>query len=146
MAIPSHLTFELVTPDHGVVTEQVDEVELPGAEGYLGVPPGHTPLLVQLDVGELWYRKGQQKTYVSVAFGLAEILPDRVTILARQAELPEEIDAVRAEAERQKALSDMARPHATQQDIEKARIAMLRALSQLQVVCLLYTSPSPRDS
>jgi F-type H+-transporting ATPase subunit epsilon len=133
MPIPSHLIFELVTPDHAVVTEQVDEVQLPGVEGYLGVLPGHTPLLTQLAVGELWYRKGQQRTFVSVAFGLAEVLPDRVTILARDAERAEEIDAVRAEAARQKAAGDLVRPHASPDDIERARIALLKSIARLQV-------------
>lgn len=132
MPIPQHLIFELVTPDHGVVTEQVDEVQLPGAEGYIGVLPGHTPLLTQLSVGELWYRKGQQRTYVSVAFGLAEVLPDRVTILARDAERAEEIDAVRAEAARQKAEGDLVRPNASPDDIDRARIALLKSIARLQ--------------
>lgn len=133
MPLPQHLIFELVTPDHGVVTEQVDEVQLPGVEGYLGVLPGHTPLLTQLSVGELWYRKGQQKTYLSVAFGLAEVLPDRVTILARDAERAEEIDAVRAEAARQKAQSDLARPNASTDDLDRARIALIKSLARIQV-------------
>ena len=58
-------------------------MQIPGAEGYFGVLPGHTPLLASLAVGELWYRKGQEKTYVSIALGFAEVLPDRVTILAQ---------------------------------------------------------------
>jgi F-type H+-transporting ATPase subunit epsilon len=133
MALPAHLTFELVTPDHGVVTEQVDEVQLPGTLGYLDVLPGHTPLMTTIEPGELWYRKGQQRTYVSVSRGIAEVLPDRVTILARAAERAEEIDAVRAEAERQRAESEMRRPNATQQDLELARIAMLKSLARLKV-------------
>lgn len=139
MPIPSHLIFELVTPDHGVVTEQVDEVQLPGEEGYIGVLPGHTPLLTQLAVGELWYRKGQQRTYVSVAFGLAEVLPDRVTILARDAERAEEIDAVRAEAARQKAAGDLVRPNASLDEIDRARIALLKSLARLQVANRMRT-------
>lgn len=133
MAIPPHLIFELVTPDHGVVTEQVDEVQLPGVEGYLGVLPGHTPLLTQLSVGELWYRKGQQKTFLSVAFGIAEVLPDRVTVLAQDAERADEIDAVRAEAARQRAASELGRPQASADDMERARIALMKSLARLQV-------------
>ena len=68
------------------MAEKVDEVEIPGAEGYFGVLPGHTPLLAMLKVGELWYRKGSEKYYLSIAFGFAEVLPDRVTILAEIAE------------------------------------------------------------
>jgi F-type H+-transporting ATPase subunit epsilon len=139
MALPSHLTFELVTPDHGVVTEQVDEVQLPGTLGYLDVLPGHTPLMTTIEPGELWYRKGQQRTYVAVSRGLAEVLPDRVTILARAAERAEEIDAVRAEAERQRAESEMRRPNATQQDLDRARISMLKALARLQVAARART-------
>ena len=62
--------------------------------------PGHTPLLAALSVGELWYRKGQEKTYLAIAYGFAEVLPDRVTILAQLAERAEEIDVERAEAAR----------------------------------------------
>ena len=133
MSLPAHLTLELVTPDHGVVTEQVDEVQLPGSQGYLGILPGHTPLMTAIEAGELWYRKGQQRTYLSVAAGLGEVLPDRVTILARAAEHAGEIDAVRAEAARQRAESDMKRPNATNQDLETARLAMMRSLARLQV-------------
>src|ERR671910_1935482 len=102
-SLPAHLTLEIVTPDRSVVAEQVDEVEIPGAEGYFGVLPGHTPLLAALAVGELWYRKGQEKTYLSIAYGFAEVLPDRVTILARLAERAEDIDVERAEAARRRA-------------------------------------------
>src|SRR6186997_1951694 len=101
--LPRHLTLQVVTPDRSVVTQEVDEVQIPGAEGYFGVLPGHTPLLAALKIGELWYRKGSQRYYLSIVFGFAEVLPDRVTILAQVAELPEEIDVARAEAARQRA-------------------------------------------
>src|ERR671937_975723 len=103
MALPTHLELQIVTPDRLLVREQVDEVEIPGSEGYFGVLPGHTPLLASLAVGELWYRKGQEKTYLSLAFGFAEVLPDRVTILAQLAERAEEIDVARAEEARRRA-------------------------------------------
>src|SRR5262245_62958219 len=95
--LPKYLTLEVVTPDRAVVTDRVDEVEIPGSQGYFGVLPGHTPLLATLQVGELWYRKGQEKVYLSIAFGFAEVLPDRVTVLAQLAERAEEIDVARAE-------------------------------------------------
>jgi F-type H+-transporting ATPase subunit epsilon len=103
MALPTHIDLQIVTPDRLIVEDQVDEVEIPGAEGYFGVLPGHTPMLASLAVGELWYRKGQEKTFLSIAFGFAEVLPDRVTILARLAERAEDIDAERAEAARRRA-------------------------------------------
>ena len=86
MSLPSHLTIEIVTPDRAIVHETVDEARLPGAEGYLGVLPGHTPLLVKLQVGEIWFRRGNETTWLHAAFGFAEILPDRIRILARTAE------------------------------------------------------------
>ncbi len=81
-AIPASIRLEIVTPEKMLVREDVDEVVVPGEEGYLGVLPGHTPLLATLKGGDLWYRKGQEKTHVEIAGGFAEVLPDRVTILA----------------------------------------------------------------
>ena len=101
MALPTYLTLELVTPDRAVVRLSVSEVQIPGSEGYLGVLPGHTPLLTTLTVGELWFLQDGEKYYVSVAFGFAEVLPDRVTILAQVAERAEDVDVARArEAQR----------------------------------------------
>jgi F-type H+-transporting ATPase subunit epsilon len=132
MVHPSHLTLEIVTPDRAVAHDQVDEVEIPGAEGYFGVLPGHTPLLAALQVGELWYRKGAETFYVSVAFGFAEVLPDRVTILAQIAERAEEIDVARAEDEKRHAQEGLTR-RTSDADLETARISMLKALVRLQV-------------
>jgi F-type H+-transporting ATPase subunit epsilon len=131
-ALPTHLTLEIVTPDRSVVAEKVDEVEIPGAEGYFGVLPGHTPLLAMLQVGELWYRKGSETVYMSIAFGFAEVLPDRVTILAQLAERADEIDIARAEAAKRRAEERIAQP-AAEMDYERARIAMMKALIRLQV-------------
>src|SRR3954470_5228390 len=103
MALPTHIDLQIVTPDKMLVREQVDEVEIPGSQGYFGVLPGHTPMLASLAVGELWYRQGQEKTYLSIAFGFAEVLPDRVTILARLAERADDIDVERAEAAKARA-------------------------------------------
>ena len=132
MGLPPFLTLEIVTPDRSIVTEEVDEVENPGAEGYFGVLPGHTPLLAVLHVGELWYRRKQEKTYLSIAFGFAEVLPDRVTVLAQIAERAEEIDTARAEAARRRAEEALAKP-LPEVDIERARIALMKSLMRLQV-------------
>ena len=83
MAIRQHLELQVVSADRLLASEQVDEVQIPGTEGYLGVLPGHTPLLTGLHVGQLWYRQGQERHYLSIAFGFAEVQPDRVTILAQ---------------------------------------------------------------
>jgi F-type H+-transporting ATPase subunit epsilon len=113
MALPTQLELQIVTPERLVVHEQVDEVQIPGTEGYFGVLPGHTPLLASLAVGELWYRKGQDRTYLSIAGGFAEVLPDRVTLLATLAERAEEIDVARAEAAKQRAEQRLREPRPT---------------------------------
>jgi F-type H+-transporting ATPase subunit epsilon len=126
------LALEIVTPERPLVRETVDEVELPGAEGYLGVLPGHTPLLTLLQVGELWYRQGRETTYLAVASGFAEVLPDRVTVLAQIAERAEDIDVPRAQAALQRANARLAQPPADL-DYERARIAQQKAQTRLDV-------------
>jgi F-type H+-transporting ATPase subunit epsilon len=132
MALPTDIELRIVTPDRLIVHERVDEVEVPGSEGYFGVLPGHTPLLAMLSVGELWYRKGSEKTYVAIAFGFAEVLPDSVTILAQLAERADEIDVERAEAARKRAEERLAQPK-NDIDYERARVALMKSLSRLQV-------------
>ena len=132
MALPTHIDLQIVTPDKMLVREQVDEVEIPGSEGYFGVLPGHTPMLASLSVGELWYRKGQEKTYLALAFGFAEVLPDRVTILAQLAERAEDIDTSRAEESRRRAESRIGQQKA-EVDYERARTALMKSLTRLQV-------------
>ena len=134
MALPTSLTLEIVTPDRSIVRQQVDEVELPGADGYFGVLPGHTPLLASLQVGEMWYRTGQEKHYLAIAFGFAEVLPDRVTVLAQIAERAQDIDIARAESAKQRAEERVSKVSPqTDMDFERARIALLKALTRLQV-------------
>ena len=132
MSLPTKLTLEIVTPDRALVSEQVDEIVLPGSEGYFGVLPGHSPLLASLQVGELWYRIGQEKHYLAVAFGFAEVLPDHVTVLARIAEKAEDIDIGRAEAARKRAQERVAHPR-PDMDFERARVALMKALIRIQV-------------
>jgi len=131
-ALPTSLTLEIVTPDRALVTEQVDEVQVPGSEGYFGVLPGHAPLLASLSVGELWYRIGQEKHYLALAFGFVEVLPDRVTVLARIAEPEHDIDIARAEAAMARAEKRIGEPR-TDIDFERARVAMMKSLIRLQV-------------
>jgi len=132
MALPSHLTLQLASAERSLVNEQVDEVEIPGADGYFGVLPGHTPLLALLGAGELWYRQGQDRHYLSLAFGFAEVGPDRVTILAQIAEKPDEIDIARAEAAKRRAEERLSKP-TMDMDFERARISLLKSLARLQV-------------
>jgi F-type H+-transporting ATPase subunit epsilon len=132
-ALPTSLTLEIVTPDRALVTEQVDEVEVPGSGGYFGVLPGHAPLLASLQVGELWYRKGQEKHYLAIAFGFVEVLPDKVTVLAQIAERAEDIDLRRAEQAKARAEERLAGPRNPDIDFERARVAMMKSLIRLQV-------------
>src|ERR1700741_5412232 len=110
MALPTKLQLQIVSAERLLVNEMVDEVEIPGAEGYFGVLPGHTPLLALLGAGELWYRQGNEKHYLSMAFGFAEVQPDQVTVLAQIAERADEIDIARAEAAKKRAEERLARP------------------------------------
>jgi F-type H+-transporting ATPase subunit epsilon len=132
MELPRSLSLEVVTPDRAIIKEQVDEVVLPGSEGSFGVLPGHAPLLATLQVGEMWYRHGQDKHYLAIAFGFVEVLPDRVTVLAQIAEKAEDIDATRAEAAKVRAEQRISGPR-TDMDFERARIAMMKSLVRLQV-------------
>jgi F-type H+-transporting ATPase subunit epsilon len=133
MALPTKLTLEIVTPDRALVTEQVDEVELPGSEGYFGVLPGHSPLLASLQVGELWYRIGTEKHFLSVAFGFVEVLPEHVTVLARIAEKAQDIDVARAEAAKKRAEERVTAAPRPDIDFERARVALMKSLIRLQV-------------
>ncbi|MCE2543518.1 MAG: F0F1 ATP synthase subunit epsilon [Acidobacteria bacterium] len=141
MEFPSSLTFELVTPERAIVREAVDEVQVPGAGGYFGVLPGHTPLLAMLQVGELWFRQGSERFFVSVAYGFAEVLPDRVTVLAQVAERAEEVDVDRAEAAQQRAQARLG-GRAADIDVERARIALLKSLVRLRVASKVRVRPS----
>ena len=129
--LPKALTLDIVTPDKAIVHEEVDEVQLPGWEGALGILPGHTPLLAMLKPGELWYRKGQDKTFFVLDFGMAEVLPDKVTVLVRLADKPEDIDVARQEAERKAAEGEL-QSAVSVEDAERARIAMLTAMMKLR--------------
>ena len=130
--LPTKIQLLIVSADRALVNETVDEVEIPGFDGYFGVLPGHTPLLAVLKVGELWYRQGAEKHYLAIAFGFAEVQPDRVTILPQIAEKAEEIDLARAEAAKKRAEERVVRL-TVDMDAERARIALLKSLIRLQV-------------
>ena len=132
MPLPTKIQLQIVSADRSLVNETVDEVEIPGADGYFGVLPGHTPLLALLGAGELWYRQGQDKIYFAIAFGFAEVQPDRVTILAQIAEKAEEIDVERAEAAKKRAEERLVQS-TVDMDAERARISLMKSLIRLQV-------------
>lgn len=130
MALPNSIALHIVTPDQSF-TNEVDEVSLPGAEGDFGVLPGHTPFFTAIRTGQMWYRKGAEKHYLAVSTGFVEVLPAKVTVIAQVAERAEDLDQARAEAGMRRA-EEMLGPVAHEMDFERARLALLRTLQQLQ--------------
>jgi F-type H+-transporting ATPase subunit epsilon len=126
------IELEIVTPERLVVKDRAEEIQIPGRNGYLGILPGHAPLITELAVGEIVYTNAGVSTRLSVAWGFAEVLPDKVTILAEAAELAEDIDVPRAEAAR-----DRAQEHLKQAEdgaaYEEASTALARAEARLAV-------------
>jgi F-type H+-transporting ATPase subunit epsilon len=124
----------IVTPDRQLLRQRVAEVQLPGADGYLGVLPGHAPLMTEIGIGELSYPgdAGKESVHLALVRGFAEVLPDRVTVLAETAERAEEIDLARAEAARARAEKRLASGD-TNIDWDRASIALQRALIRIQV-------------
>jgi F-type H+-transporting ATPase subunit epsilon len=124
--------LEIVTPEKMVVRDVAEEMQIPGKDGYLGILPGHAPLITELAVGEITYRKGGQTHHLSVAWGFAEVLPDKVTILAETAERPEEIDAKRAQEAKQRAEAAVAKSN-TEEDFKRTAADLKRAETRLEV-------------
>ena len=130
--LPSAIQLEVVTPDRQVVHEAVDAVTVPGKLGYLGILPGHAPLLSELKPGEIVYSHGERKHYLAVSWGFAEVLPDRVIVLANTAERAEEIDRVRAEQALQRAEERLKKTSDPNIDRKRAEEAYEKALARLQ--------------
>jgi F-type H+-transporting ATPase subunit epsilon len=126
------IKLTIVTPERSLVSEDVDELQIPGANGYLGVLPGHAPLFTELRVGELSYRKGSTWTSLVVAWGFAEVLPDQVRVLAETAERASEIDLERAVRSKERAEERLKKTTADI-DYDRARIALERAIIRIQV-------------
>jgi len=131
--LPEAIQLVIVTPERQILNETVSEVTLPGAEGYLGVLPGHAPLITELGVGELTYRtKGGESGLLAVIRGFAEVLGDRVSVLAETAEFAEDIDLSRAEAALKRAQERIAKGGDI--DWDRATLALQRAMVRIQVV------------
>ena len=132
--LPEAIELIVVTPERQLLRERVVEVQLPGADGYLGVLPGHAPLMTEIGIGELSYHDaaGKESAHLALVRGFAEVLPDRVTVLAETAERAEEIDLARAEAARARAEKRLASGD-TNIDWDRASIALQRALIRIQV-------------
>jgi F-type H+-transporting ATPase subunit epsilon len=126
------IQLTVVTPERALLNEQVDELQIPGAEGYLGVLPGHAPLFTELKVGELSYRKGSTWTSLVVAWGFAEVLQDQVRVLAETAERAHEIDLERAQRAKERA-EQLLKKGGEDVNYDRAQVALQRALIRIQV-------------
>jgi len=124
--------LEIVTPEKKVVDTSAEEAQIPGKNGYLGILPGHAPLITELAVGEISFREHGTEQRLAVAWGFAEVLPDKVTILAETAERPSEIDVERARKARERAEQRLSSGDPSV-DVERALNAMHRAEARLDV-------------
>ncbi|MBZ5644187.1 MAG: F0F1 ATP synthase subunit epsilon [Acidobacteriia bacterium] len=133
-------TLEVVTPARQVVREAVNEAQIPVRGGYIGVLPGHTPLLAEMGTGELTYRVGNRELSCTAIGGFVEVLADRVIVLADAAELASEIDVPRARAALERAQKRFANPSDPNVDWNRAQAALERAQVRLQVAAKAGTS------
>lgn len=128
--------LEIVTPEKKVVETAAEEVQIPGRDGYLGILPGHAPLITELAVGEITYRENSGSTAneqrLAVAWGFAEVLPTKVTILAESAERPSEINVERARKAKERAEQRLTSGD-TRVDVDRALDSLHRAESRLDV-------------
>ena len=127
------LQLEVVTPDRLLLKESVDEIQVPAKGGYLGILPGHAPLISELQIGEISYRQGKSTHFLAVAWGYCEVLPERVIILAEKAEKAEEIDRQRALAAKERAEKRLSDVHNQGINFDRAAISLQRAIVRIQV-------------
>ena len=127
----STIRLELVTPERLVLSEEVDEVVLPGFEGEFGVLPGHTQYLAILNIGVLWYRKGSAVTRIALGGGFAEVNHDRLVVLADTAERADEIDVERAQRARDRAEARLKELSLDDETYAKAYAELQRALVRM---------------
>jgi F-type H+-transporting ATPase subunit epsilon len=126
------LQLEIVTPEKQVVHTAAEEIIIPAKRGYIGILPGHAPLITELAVGQISYKSAGREHHLAVAWGFAEVLPGKVTILAEIAERAEEIDVARAEAAR-KTAEEQVRSAASEAEVVRAQDALARAQARIDV-------------
>ena len=143
--LPENIQLIVVTPERQLLRETVVEVQMPGADGYLGVLPGHAPLITELGIGELSYKPvgNAEPTVLAIMRGFAEVLPDRVTVLAETAERAVEIDLARAERALKRAQERVSSGDPNL-DWDRVTIALQRALIRVQVARKYRGAPVPQ--
>src|ERR1700735_2001753 len=144
--LPEAIELQVVTPERHVLSENVQSLEMPAKDGYLGVLPGHSPLITLLGVGTLTYHKGGETRYLTVIDGFAEVLPDRVIVLAENSERAEEIDVARSRAGPEPAQTEGAKPGLPEADWDRANAAIARAHARLHAATKGSGSGSPQGS
>jgi F-type H+-transporting ATPase subunit epsilon len=127
------LQLDVITPERRLLSEQVDAVTVPGLGGELGILPGHTPLISQLQTGVLSYTRGAETRRLLVSGGFVEVNDDRVSVLTDLAELPGEIDAARARLERDDAEKRLGAFTGTPEEMVEVRTQLDRAAARLQL-------------
>ena len=130
--MPDSFQLEIVTPEKMVVRDVAEEIQIPGRNGYLGVLPGHAPLITELGAGEINYRAGGQSHRFAVAWGFAEVLPDRVTVLAETVERADEIDVSRAQQSLARAEESL-KSAQTEEDVSHATGKIRAAQARIEV-------------
>jgi F-type H+-transporting ATPase subunit epsilon len=130
--LPENIELEVVTPARHVLSARVESIEMPGKDGYLGILPGHAPLITELGVGVLTYLEGNAAHYLTIIHGYAEVLPDRVIVLSEASERADEIDVVRARAAQDRAQVELAKAGSQEVDWQAAAAALERAVIRVQ--------------
>lgn len=130
MVATEKLTLEVAVPQRLVVREDVDEIQVPAADGYVGILPGHAPMITELGTGVLSFKKDGKTRYMALHAGAMEVLPDHVRVLADTAEWAEEIDVQRAQQARHRA-TDLLQEHDLEIDVERALSAVRRAQARI---------------
>jgi F-type H+-transporting ATPase subunit epsilon len=131
--LPTEIQLDIVTPDRQVARDKVIAISVPGKEGYMGILPGHAPLLSLLKVGELSYTQGNVTHYLAVNWGFVEVLGDRVIVLAETAERAGEIDVERAKRAKQRAEDRLSKLLNADIEMGRACLALERAMTRLEV-------------
>jgi F-type H+-transporting ATPase subunit epsilon len=142
--LPESIELVIVTPERQLLRQTVVEVTLPGGDGCLGILPGHAPLITELGIGELTYRAKNvnEAELLAIISGFAEVLGDRVTVLAEVAERPDEIDVARAEEAKKRAEQRLASASSDpNMDWGRAAIALQRSLIRIQVARKRHGAP-----
>jgi F-type H+-transporting ATPase subunit epsilon len=131
--LPTKISLTIVTRERKIVETSVDEVILPATDGEIGVLPGHTPLLAMLRIGALRYRTGTRIERLVISWGFAEVLPDRVIVLAERGFLPEEVDRSEAEQERAAAEKEMAYLSSHDPEFERVEARLEESIAKISL-------------